>query len=649
MLQNSPLLKIESIADIVISKEVIAYDDLVDDLLFLEPEVPYFALIMVDSKRLGEQLMADLLATKHPFFEEDPAVIIADFSNCLKTKRLETIIAPLFRLENIAASTIAQTLIGPRDAITYNKVHIIIIVDMQTYQAIFEQAFDLISFANFKTAFHDELALIENDLNFSIEKTQKDIDYQEAKDDLKKYRKVKKIVDDILLTKLVKLAQLALILGFHEETLILIKEIKQIAQKKNSIWHEVYYLKFMGYYFQIKGNILERDKTFHKALEICTINGGLEDLPELLSEIGVRFIENCDWSKALTNINDAFKLSTQLNLPYEQARVLNTKSFLFSEKGDFNQASKYVNEALQIALHNNFHWQISTSYSYLSSIANAKSNFKEALVYSRKSLTILKQEQININIPVGLERIASVYLEKGDLKQALFYFLKALEISNTLGIEYYKSNLFINIGLIYFQKGEHEIALEYFRTSLKKSKTLELKLTEIESYINIAKVYLEKRDLEKGEFYLKEALRFDDEMLSPKILISLKDLEGTFALKSKQYQRALELFNASLTMAKATQLPNYEAIALENLSEVLQSEGKTEDAKNYSKKAHQIARDIKSIKLEQISLTNLGKIALLENDSNEAKKYLNEALRIANTIENGMKIKDLKNQIELIK
>jgi len=284
----------------------------------------------------------------------------------------------------------------------------------------------------------------------------------------------------------------------HDEALRILDYLERVHSEKS----EVLYLK--GQIYFNKGEFVNADENFRKAVELCT-----EDKSELLYRISsVYFIEE-ELNTAIRYLLEAQKLdpkhfATLFDLGYSYEKI-----------NDVEKSSYYYNKLLDIYPFTQNVWY------NLGIVLTKQGKFDEAIdaydfciaidpeytsAYHNKANTLASIDKYNEAAVVFRELIylepenPRVYCSLGECYEKIEKYEQALEMYNkTISIDPAFAEAYYGIGIIMNERKQPNLALDF----IKKAIALESEMYDF--WLGLGKVYYELNNIEEALKAYREA------------------------------------------------------------------------------------------------------------------------------------------------
>jgi CHAT domain-containing protein/Tfp pilus assembly protein PilF len=186
-------------------------------------------------------------------------------------------------------------------------------------------------------------------------------------------------------------------------------------------------------------------------------------------------------------------------------------------------------------------------------------NYSEAVRLSNQALAIARRTGDKGYEEAGLAYLALVREMQGDYSQALSGYRQAFEIAKDSG----SPNSAVNlrrypwfIGLIYYSMGDLSTALQYYKSGLELTKKANDEDTEAVYQSCIGDVFVAQNNPAGAIARYKRAVEINEKSRNPRMQNFVHDVLSSIYLRTGEYQKAKEVIQAGLKLAR--ELPNFQ-------------------------------------------------------------------------------------------
>jgi len=284
------------------------------------------------------------------------------------------------------------------------------------------------------------------------------------------------------------------------------------------------------------------------------------------NSIGVNYISNSDYTKALEFYHKALKINEELDNKTGIAHNLGNIGNIYNFQSDYNKALEYYHKSLKINEELGDKTGIAHNLGNIGTIYRAQSGFHKALEFYHKSLKIYEELGNKVGIAHNLGNIGITYSHLSDYSMALDYYFKALRINQELNRKSGVAHNLGNIGELYFSLSQVSVlskikeSNEYI--SLKKEVNLNKSIDYLVQSIEIFDVI--------GE--LKRRSEFN------KILSDDYSLKGDF---KKAYETHVEYKTLQDSVFSLDKAKEFASLETRKEIEVLHAEKKAQQFQSY--------------------------------------------------------------------
>lgn len=229
---------------------------------------------------------------------------------------------------------------------------------------------------------------------------------------------------------------------------------------------------------------------------------------------------------------------------------------------------------------------------------------------------------------------AVLLMENGDRKEALEKYLQIKNIQERLkayGELLYTLNA---LSSIYSTQGDVQKGLEYARLAYRYAKEVGNDLQRVSALNRLATIFSENKDYESAIKYYQEALEFAKAAKTTDEEQRLLYLLGNTYLKLEQYDRAIACFENGLKIADAQVENRSTSFILVALGQTYILTGNLPKAKQYLKRAIELAQKTGQIEALYDGYGVLAKASLLDEEPKEAARYALLALNASKEAKN---------------
>jgi len=304
----------------------------------------------------------------------------------------------------------------------------------------------------------------------------------------------------------------------------------------------------------------------------------------------IRIIAMCDlaWemaqrdgTEAKVHIDNAYKLSKEINYTYGIATALHNYGNLYDLTGKYNMALDYLDQALALRIEIKDSLGQAMTYNSIGVIYDARGEFETALPFYIKSLKISDQINDIQGVAYAQNNIAVMYKFLDQPKLALEYYDNSLETFLLIDDKHAIAATYSNIGIIQKMMGDYEIAEE----NQKKSISLFEEIGDIQGSLvslnSLGSLYTEMDRNPEAKKIFQEGLDKSIQMSDKEgIAISLANL-GDVSVNLQEYQQAFSFYDRAIKISEELQLRNLLEHIYNSMARVSAEIGHFKDAYHY--------------------------------------------------------------------
>jgi len=337
----------------------------------------------------------------------------------------------------------------------------------------------------------------------------------------------------------------------------------------------------VGWDSYLKGEFKQAKADFEKALKICQTIDDKHGQCQALNRIGVSYRALSDYPYALDFLQQSFQLGRKIG--DDKANWINLTSIgnVYEKQGNIQQAKSYYEQALEIIQVVGDQRDLSVGYGNLGVIYKHLGDYSQALSYCLRALQIDQKIGDRPKEQSSWLNLGTLYTDLGERESALDCFQRSLQIAQEDSDKHGQANCLTNIGTLYLDEGKYEQALPYFEQSLALSREIGDRWLEGIDLTNLGIANKRMKNYSEALKYFGQALSIQKE-IGDKISIAL-DLGqmGMLHVETKEYPKAKRYCQEALQVASQINSPVEIGNAQEQLGIVLKENGETVAALQY--------------------------------------------------------------------
>jgi tetratricopeptide (TPR) repeat protein len=314
-----------------------------------------------------------------------------------------------------------------------------------------------------------------------------------------------------------------------------------------------------------------------------------EHRADILFEKGVAYQQLSCYPEAVESFTSAMEIDKKRGRMSDYAYVLNWVGLVYRKQGQLDTALRYYEDGLEIhkGLHNERAY--ATALLSISNVYHLQGKIEEALRRAKTSLRIrqdlFKQGKISeVYVGWSLSTIGTVYYQVNDFLKAEGFFQEAFDIFVRTGYKKGLATIYNRFGKLSMDRGELYHARQWFEKAYSTSLGI-----DTESQIN---------SLNK---------------------------QGWILVLEERYEKAIELLQQAVDLAKEVHDDYQHAESLVDLAEALKRSGYNEQSQQVRQEARQICLKYNYFSLLGLSSSSEGDVLYEAGDYKHAFRNYGEA------------------------
>lgn len=276
---------------------------------------------------------------------------------------------------------------------------------------------------------------------------------------------------------------------------------------------------------------------------------------------------------------------------------------------------------------NNRAFMKTTSSATVESIQRGISDNEAALVKAKLSEDKKFESRV-------LNDIGGAYNKLGDVEKAIEFYGKAVQISNQIGDKYEISLNLSNLGTAYQIRGEWQKSFDAFFKSLELRREIKHTRGEMLNLLKIGTLLKLSGDANRALQYFAQALEIiRRENLSKNYEADALENCGAAYLALNELPKAVEAFQKSLEIARATKSRRREAAVLNRLGEAGLQRGELTKASEVFNESLKIAVELGDKQFRAAALNNIGQAQTALGEAEKSLVSFSQAAEIYREIE----------------
>ena len=250
--------------------------------------------------------------------------------------------------------------------------------------------------------------------------------------------------------------------------------------------------KTMSEYFRI---LREFDENGYK-LQSATLH----------SRIAVIFKNTDRIDNAIDHLEDAIRLSKEINSLEQAAASLLTLGNCYKAKDDFDTAEEKYLASIAIAKEHNLQRTLAGDYNGMGSLMRNRGRLAESMEYYQKAIVINTEAKNDKWLSYNYNNIGNILKDQARPSEALTYFKKSLAMKERMKDSRGAVMTYLNLSDCYSDMGNFKSAFEYRRKYIKANDSLNRIDQAAETQKLSAKYQSDKREAQIAQLSIQDEL-----------------------------------------------------------------------------------------------------------------------------------------------
>ena len=295
-----------------------------------------------------------------------------------------------------------------------------------------------------------------------------------------------------------------------------------------------------------------------------------------------------DFARSVKYSEEAIALAANTDLPLHKIKAYRNAALLYTISGDYSSALRYDNLALELDMIVKDSAGIAQEYNAIGNDYYDLGEYDDAYFYFTQSHRMASAARDTLRMLIALHNVGRVFKELGQFEQALDHLQLSKKLSETQndqeGIPY---GLY-EIGDVLLRKHEYDSALATLGKALALVRTLHVDIIEPKVLSTMATAYLQQNDYKNALAFYDSAYALHQKTTNRYGMAEANLGRGIVLTKEGNFDKALEKFEASLSVARTLNARVLEIKAFNQLSALWEQKGDFKKALFYYKQYKQL-------------------------------------------------------------
>ena len=377
------------------------------------------------------------------------------------------------------------------------------------------------------------------------------------------------------------------------------------------------------------GRAYEKNNQLDKAVESYTIatNHDTQNATAFL-RLGILYGRQHNLAGANAAFDKAEAIYQALSNIEGRAEVAFQRGVLLNDiMGKVSEARTQLEQARDMAKVVKSQYQQIKILFQLSSVSIKEGKTDQAQQYAREAIEIAQANQMETLVARGSIDLGNTYFAGGDYTNAEQYFKQGLEVAQRFGGHQNEARARLSLASLYMQRGEADNAVSYADQALTFYQPGGYLTETSQALLLRGRALRKKGDYNGAQQAFEQQLRSAEQAGNQAQLALAHSSLGNLFLNTERYVEALQHFNDSYAIDKATSNKFYEGYDLWGRGVASWWLGRSDDAHTLLSQASEIAGNNKDLQAS-IKLTE-AQISLSERRFPEAIAKSQQALDLA--------------------
>lgn len=258
-------------------------------------------------------------------------------------------------------------------------------------------------------------------------------------------------------------------------------------------------------------------------------------------------VRNFDVEQAMDMANEIINRADAIGYRLGKGRGMNLKGWCYWQQGEYDDGVDILQDALKISRDINNKPLQARVLNNLGYIYRDRGDLADALNHFEGALKINEKLGDEVAQSVNLSSIAYLLYDLNDYENALEFALRCLPIFEKANDLHRLNALYHILGNIYFKQEQHLEALRYFEENLRLSE--QDTVLHALAISGLGKVYYKMNDFANARKHLVDALKESEELSNVEVQIICQFYIGRMMMDEGNYRQAQQHMNAAFELA----------------------------------------------------------------------------------------------------
>jgi tetratricopeptide (TPR) repeat protein len=295
----------------------------------------------------------------------------------------------------------------------------------------------------------------------------------------------------------------------------------------------------LGWSFFHHGDNEKAKQYLDTGLEKFTAIGNIKYYAAPLSHLATIYMDEKNYSKALTSFEKALQYSEQSNNEGGKGIILYNIGEVYNAEGDHKQAREYFIQARDIQLKVHDEIQAATAISSIANTYQFEEKFDSALIYYHQLLPIFLKHNDLYRLGIVSENIGVAYENKKQYPQALQSMQEAKKYYTQINSKSDLAFLEEEMGEVYLSSNNTPQALSNFNDAIKLADQIPLLDLKRASLLDLSNAYKQTGDYKDAYLFMDSSYKIKDSLFTKEKQSELAKIQTQFETEQKEKENQL--------------------------------------------------------------------------------------------------------------
>jgi CHAT domain-containing protein/tetratricopeptide (TPR) repeat protein len=354
----------------------------------------------------------------------------------------------------------------------------------------------------------------------------------------------------------------------------------------------------------------------------------------IVLKIGSAYINLENYEQGVIAVREVLLLR-EIKDPALEAKLLNELGQLYEKLNKIEEAIAAYQRSLVVSRSSQNMTMVQTTTINLGKLYKKSQKYAEEIALYQQAELLFREAKDGVKEAQVADLIGDAYSEQKQDEQAVKFYQKARILAREAKDKWREQRVIAAIGNIYLQQQNYEQAILVFQEALSIAREIKNQDSEARLLNDLGFVHSRLNKTEQAILFYQNSLSVSRHFKNFKMLILTSKNLGAVYSEISQYQNAIGIYQQGLEDAKASGDFNKQIEFLNLIGDIYQDSLKDyQKAIEVSQQALVIAREIKSSDSEALALDTLTRAYSSLDDSHKTIEFAQQSLAISRQIKN---------------